>query len=82
MYYFLDYNEQEIEHKPFICIYLLYIDSNSHTHTVLKVFTQKDTKVLLYLDSLTLFDNSISDYVDYKVKRDGKIGLSFNKEIL
>lgn len=82
MYFYLDNSKQEIEHKPFICIYLLYIDKDTHTHTIIKCYTVDDKKVLDYLNKLALFDNTISKFLDYKVKRDGKIGLSFNKEKL
>lgn len=80
MYYFLDYHEQVIESKDFYCITLLYINAKDHIHTVSRVYTIKDINTKEYLDKLKLFDSTISSRIEYKVKRDGKVGLSFKSQ--
>lgn len=70
---FVDYEKKKIEGKEFLVIYIL----EFYKKQVFKIYKISDDNLIGKLTTLSKFDN-INDYVDFVIKRDGKIALDIN----
>lgn len=70
---FVDYEKKQIEGKEFLVIYIL----EFYKKQVFKIYKISDDNLIGKLTTLSKFDN-INDYVDFVIKRDGKIALDIN----
>lgn len=70
---FVDYEKKKIEGKEFLVIYIL----EFYKKQVFKIYKICDDNLVAKLTTLSKFDN-INDYVDFVIKRDGKIALDIN----
>lgn len=67
---FLDYKKRNIEGKEFLVIYVF----EFNTKQVLKIYKIPDDNLISKLDTFEKFEN-INYYLDFVIKRDGKISL-------
>ena len=67
---FLDYKKRNIEGKEFLVIYVF----EFNTKQVLKIYKISDDNLISKLDTFEKFEN-INYYLDFVIKRDGKISL-------
>ena len=67
---FLDYKKRNIEGKEFLVIYVF----EFNTKQVLKIYKISDDNLISKLDTFAKFEN-INYYLDFVIKRDGKISL-------
>ena len=67
---FVDYENRNIEGKIFVVIYLF----EFYRKQVFKIYKLSDDNLISKLNTLEKFDN-VNDYVDFVIKRDGKIAL-------
>lgn len=67
---FVDYEKRNIEGKEFLVIYIL----EFYRKQVFKIYKISDNNLIGKLNTLSKFDN-INDFVDFVIKRDGKIAL-------
>lgn len=70
---FLDYEEQSIQGKKFLCVYIIEIKH----HTVHRIFKQYKEDLKERLIDLDIFED-ITTKIDFVIKRDGKIALDIN----
>lgn len=72
--YFIGYDIQEIQKKKFICIYVL----NYEKKVIMRIFKVYNDKLIEYLkDNITAFQE-FNNYINFVIKRDGKIALDIN----
>lgn len=70
---FVDYEKRNIEGKEFLVIYIL----EFYKKQVFRIYKIADNNLIAKLTTFSKFDN-INDYVDFVIKRDGKISLDIN----
>lgn len=67
---FISYENRNIEGKIFVVIYLF----EFYRKQVFKIYKLSDDNLISKLNTLEKFDN-VNDFVDFVIKRDGKIAL-------
>lgn len=69
-YYFLDYQEQEIDKNKFLVIFVY----SSKAHCVSKIYKKYNEKLEEQLGDFELFEE-ITDKITFAIKSSGKVGL-------
>ena len=67
---FLDYETKNIEGKDFVIIYILEFNKKQ----IFKIYKLQQRDLVQKLETFNHFDN-INDFIDFVIKRDGKISL-------
>ena len=70
---FIDYDEQTIQNKRFLCIYVL----DFKTKTVFRIFKPYTDDLYDKYAELESFSD-ITHYINFVIKRDGKISLDIS----
>lgn len=77
MYYYLDHYKDKIDGKDFLVIKIYYEDIEHHVYTVCQVYRpykQADDNALALYSKF----EELRDKIDYVMKKDGKVKLTFN----